>query len=77
MELKRRRKKEETTSTENKIAQMKVAAESVRSSADRSLFQKEIHQAEEWSRKKEYWRQTVMPFCVGLLVCAAGYYNLR
>lgn len=61
MELKRRKKKEETTSTENKIAQMK----------------KEIHQAEEWSRRKEYLRQTVMPFCVGLLVCAAGYYNLR
>merc|ERR1711936_801604 len=36
MELKRRKKKEETTSTENKIAQMK----------------KEIHKAEEWSRRK-------------------------
>jgi len=61
MELKRRKKKEETSSTEKKIAEMK----------------KEIHMAEEWSKKKEYWRQTILPFCVGLLICAAGYYNLR
>jgi len=61
MELKRRKKKEETTSTENKIAQMK----------------KEIHKAEEWSRRKEFWRQNVLPFCVGLFICAIGYLQLR
>lgn len=61
MEIKRRKKKEETTSTESKIAEMK----------------KEIHRAEEWGRKREYLRQTLLPFCVGLLICAAGYYNMR
>lgn len=61
MELKRRKKKEETSSTENKIAEMK----------------KEIQRAEEWNRRKEYLRQTILPFCVGLLICAAGYYNIR
>jgi len=61
MELKRRKKKEETTSTENKIAQMK----------------KEIHKAEEWSRRKEFWRQNVLPFCVGLFICAIGYLQIR
>jgi len=59
MELKRRKKKEETSTTEKKIAEMK----------------KEIRSAEEWSARKEYWRQTVLPFCVGLLICAAGLYN--
>jgi len=61
MEIKRRKKKEETTSTESKIAEMK----------------KEIQRAEEWGRKREYLRQTLLPFCVGLLICAAGYYNMR
>lgn len=61
MELKRRRKKEEVTSTENKIAQMK----------------KEIHRAEEWSRRGEVWRQNILPFCVGLLICALGYLQMR
>jgi len=61
MELKRRKKKEETSSTERRIAEMK----------------KEIHSAEEWGRRKEYLRQTILPFCVGLLICAAGWWTAR
>ena len=40
-------------------------------------LQKEIHKAEEWSRRKEFWRQNVLPFCVGLFICAIGYLQLR
>ena len=86
MELKRRKKKEETTSTENKIAQMKVLKRTkffqILYSVDTYHFialhlQKEIHKAEEWSRRKEFWRQNVLPFCVGLFICAIGYLQLR
>ena len=76
MELKRRKKKEETTSTENKIAQMKVPVKK-HSRLFTPSFQKEIHKAEEWSRRKEFWRQNVLPFCVGLFICAIGYLQIR
>ena len=76
MELKRRKKKEETTSTENKIAQMKVPVKK-HSQLFTLAFQKEIHKAEEWSRRKEFWRQNVLPFCVGLFICAIGYLQIR
>lgn len=58
MELKRRRKKEETYITENKIAEMK----------------REIARAEERDRKWEYYSQKILPFCVGLVILFAGYY---
>ena len=78
MELKRRKKKEETTSTENKIAQMKVLVKKhSHSRLFTPSFQKEIHKAEEWSRRKEFWRQNVLPFCVGLFICAIGYLQIR
>lgn len=62
MELRRRKKEEEKSTTENKILEIQEA----------------IKRAEEWNNRKEYVRETVVPFCVGLLMfCAGGYYYFR
>lgn len=58
MELKRRRKEEEKTSTENKIEEVK----------------KSIQNAERSKARKEYLQETVLPFCVGLVMFVAGGY---
>ena len=79
IELKRRKKKEETSQkkeeTQSKIDSVKVVI-TILSSLTPSL-QKEIQAAEQWQRKVEYFRLNVFPFCVGLIVCVAGYYNLK
>ena len=76
MELKRRRKEEEKTSTENKIEEVKV---SLRPFVFRTFFdhiscQKSIQNAERSKARKEYLQETVLPFCVGLVMFVAGGY---
>lgn len=62
MELKRRRKEEEKASTENKIQEVK----------------KSIRNAEKSQARKEYLQETVLPFCIGLMMfVAGGYFYLR
>jgi len=64
MELKRRKKvkDEERSVTETKITEIKAA----------------IKKAEEWNSNKEYMKETVFPFCVGLFMfCVGGYYYFR
>jgi len=58
MELRRRKKEEEKLSTERKIREV----------------QKSIQSAENWKKQKEYWQETVMPFCVGVVMFVAGGY---
>ena len=50
MELRRRKKEQEKSTTENKIKE----------------YQKAIQKAEDWNKRKEYLRETMFPFCVGL-----------
>jgi len=62
MELKRRRKEEEKSSTEDKIQEIK----------------KSIQKAEKSQDRKEYLQETVLPFCIGLMMfVAGGYFYLR
>ena len=74
MELKRRKKKEETSITENKIAEMKVRPERSLLPVPAPSLQREIARAEERDRKWEYYSQKILPFCVGLVILFAGYY---
>jgi len=62
MELRRRKKEEEKSTTENKIKE----------------YQKAIQKAEDWNKRKEYLRETMFPFCVGLaMFVAGGYFYFR
>jgi len=62
MELRRRKKEEEKQSTERKIKEV----------------QKSIQAAEDWKKRKEYWQETLVPFCVGLaMFVAGGYFYFR
>eukprot|EP00092_Neocalanus_flemingeri_P059954 GFUD01071809.1.p1 GENE.GFUD01071809.1~~GFUD01071809.1.p1 ORF type:complete len:484 (-),score=133.90 GFUD01071809.1:1223-2674(-) len=58
MELRRRKKEEEKSATENKIKEYQTA----------------IQKAEDWNKRKENLRETVLPFCVGLVMFVAGGY---
>ena len=78
MELKRRRKEEEKTSTENKIEEVKVSE--LKAICFQNFFftniscQKSIQNAERSKARKEYLQETVLPFCVGLVMFVAGGY---
>jgi len=62
MELRRRKKEEEKCVTESKIKE----------------YQKAIQKAEDWNKRKEYLRETMFPFCVGLaMFVAGGYFYFR
>jgi len=66
MELRRRKKEEpaklELNKTESKIKEVEAA----------------VRDAEEWKAKKEYFRETMFPFCVGLaMFVAGGYFYFR
>ena len=76
MELKRRRKEEEKTSTENKIEQVKVSEFQVCFNNLLKIIscQKSIQNAERSKARKEYLQETVLPFCVGLVMFVAGGY---
>ena len=42
------------------------------------IIQKSIQAAEEWKKRKEYWQETLVPFCVGLaMFVAGGYFYFR
>merc|ERR1719410_2119571 len=56
MELRRRKKEEEKSSTEEKIKEV----------------QKAIQKAEDWKKRREQFRETLFPFCVGLAMFVAG-----
>ena len=77
MELKRRRKEEEKTSTENKIEEVKVRdlkAFVLITFLSTFLSQKSIQNAERSKARKEYLQETVLPFCIGLMMFVAGGY---
>ena len=77
MELKRRRKEEEKTSTENKIEEVKVSefcAFVLIIFSTNISCQKSIQNAERSKARKEYLQETVLPFCVGLVMFVAGGY---
>ena len=77
MELKRRRKEEEKTSTENKIEEVKVSeflAFLLITLFTNISCQKSIQNAERSKARKEYLQETVLPFCVGLVMFVAGGY---
>lgn len=62
MELRRRKKEEEKTSTDVKIREV----------------QKAIQKAEDWKKRREQFRETLFPFCVGLaMFVAGGYFYFR
>lgn len=66
MELRRRKKGEEKSSTEEKIKEVQKA------------IQKSEQKSEDWKKRKEHLRETVFPFCVGLtMFVAAGYIYFR
>ena len=60
MELKRRRRDEKNRSLEAQVQEMKRKAKD----------------AEDWSRKKNFLFEKMVPFCVGLamLICGTVYY---
>jgi len=66
MELRRRKKEEEKSSTEAKIKEVQKA------------IQKSEQKSEDWKKRKEHLRETFFPFCVGLtMFVAAGYIYFR
>lgn len=62
MELRRRKKEEKKVAMETQLQEMK----------------KKAKESEEWSKKKEFIFETIVPFCVGLAMLLAGsYYYMR
>jgi len=70
MELRRRKKEEEKLSTRRKqIEEEKLSTENKIKEVQNSF-----QCAEDWRKRKEYWQETLVPFCVGLAMFAAGGY---
>ena len=75
MELRRRKKEEEKLSTERKIREVQVKILLLPLTYNHFIIlQKSIQSAENWKKQKEYWQETVMPFCVGVVMFVAGGY---
>ena len=74
MELRRRKKEEEKLSTERKIREVQVKILLLPRFYIIIILQKSIQSAENWKKQKEYWQETVMPFCVGVVMFVAGGY---
>ena len=58
MELRRRRKEEQNAALESRVEEMRRKA----------------RESEEWKKTKSKLYERVIPFCVGVAMCAAGTY---